>query len=130
MEEIRIKTKLKLKHKLESEWIISDYVPIQSEPIIYDIEVDKDGNTKYDSVVGTKGYRWLESEIVKELGKENDIDRSYYDALVDTAVESISNYGDFEWFTSDDPYIGPKYDESGRPIYYPDEDDSCPFDIR
>ena len=91
---------------------------------------DKDGNTKYDSVVGTKGYRWLESEIVKELCKENDIDRSYYDALVDTAVESISDYGDFEWFTSDDPYIGPKYDESGRPIYYPDEDDSCPFDIR
>ena len=91
---------------------------------------DKDGNTKYDSVVGTKGYRWLESEIVKELGKENDIDRSYYDALVDTAVESISNYGDFEWFTSDDPYVGPKYDEPGRPIYYPDEDDSCPFDIR
>ena len=91
---------------------------------------DKDGNTKYDSVVGTKGYRWLESEIVKELGKENDIDRSYYDSLVDTAVESISNYGDFEWFTSDDPYIGPNYNGSGRPIYYPEEDDSCPFDIR
>ena len=67
---------------------------------------------------------------MKELGKENDIDRSYYDELVDTAVESISDYGDFEWFTSDDPYIGPNYDEYGRPIYHPEEDDSCPFDIR
>ena len=48
-------------------------------------------------------YRWLESEMVKELGKEKDIDRSFYDALVDEAVESISKYGDFEMFVSDDP---------------------------
>ena len=63
---------------------------------------DKDGNTKYDSVTGTKGYRWLEAEMVKELGKEDDIDRSYYDKLVDDAIENISQYGDFEWFVSDD----------------------------
>lgn len=92
---------------------------------------DKDGNTKYDSVVGTKDYRWLESEMVKELGKENDIDKSYYNKLVDDAVASISEYGDFEWFVSDDPYDGPEYDANGRPIYYPVEDDGvCPFDVR
>ena len=45
MKEVSIKAKLELKHKLESEWNISDYVPIQSEPIIYDIEVDSNGNT-------------------------------------------------------------------------------------
>jgi hypothetical protein len=43
--------------------------------------------------------------MVKELGKENDIDRSYYDKLVNEAVETISQYGDFEWFASDDPYV-------------------------
>jgi hypothetical protein len=43
--------------------------------------------------------------MVKELGKEADIDRSYYDKLVDEAVKTISQYGDFEWFVSDDPYI-------------------------
>ena len=47
-------------------------------------------------------YRWLESEVVKKLGKEKDIDRSYYDKLVDDAVSAISQYGDFEWFVSDD----------------------------
>lgn len=67
---------------------------------------DKDGNIKYASATGTKGYLWLESEVVKGLGKEGDIDRSYYDRLVDEAVETISKYGDFEWFVSDDPYIG------------------------
>ena len=79
---------------------------------------DKDGNTKYDSVTGAKDYRWLESEMVKELGKEGDIDRSYYDKLVDAAVESISQYGDFEWFVSDDSYI---LQEDNLP---------CPFDVR
>lgn len=66
---------------------------------------DKDGNTKYDSAVGADGYRWLESEVVKELGKEDDIDISYYNKLVDGAIDAISQYGDFEWFVSDDPVI-------------------------
>lgn len=63
---------------------------------------DKDGNTKYAAATGSKGYRWLESEMVRELGKEADIDRRYYDALVDDAVDAISEYGDFEWFVSDE----------------------------
>lgn len=94
---------------------------------------DKEGNIKYDSVTGAKDYRWLESEMVKVLGKQDDIDRSYYDKLVDDAVEAISKYGDFEWFVSDDPYVGPKYDHRGAPIYYPTDDDDdgvCPFDVR
>ena len=64
---------------------------------------DKAGNVKYDSVTGAKGYRWMEAEMVKSLGKEKDIDLTYYNALVDDAVESISKYGDFEWFVSGDP---------------------------
>jgi DNA polymerase elongation subunit (family B) len=76
---------------------------------------EKDG--KYYAATGSKGYRWLESEMVTELGKEADIDRSYYDTLVDEAVKSISEYGDFEWFVSDDPYIGPKFVD-GKPLYF------------
>lgn len=65
----------------------------------------KTGEKSYAAATGSKGYRWLEAESVKFLEKEEDIDRSYYDALVNDAVESISGYGDFEWFVSDDPYI-------------------------
>lgn len=70
----------------------------------------KDGTTKYDSVTGTlkpdkTPYRWLEAEAVKALGKEDDIDKSYYRRLVDDAVEAISQYGDFERFVADEPYI-------------------------
>lgn len=63
---------------------------------------DKEGNVKYSAATGSKGYRWLESEMVKTLGKEKDIDRSYYDKLVNDAVETMGKYGDFEWFVSDD----------------------------
>ncbi len=92
----------------------------------------QNGEIKYTSATGAKGYRWLESEVVRDLGKEDDIDRSYYDNLVNNAVDAISQYGDFSWFVSDDPYVGPQYDGNGRPIYYPTEEDiySCPFDVR
>lgn len=79
------------------------------------------GIATYPSATGAKGYRWLESETVKTSGKEDSIDRSYYDKLVDAAVETISQYGDFEWFVSDDDnhesclvktvYMEPDYDD-------------------
>ena len=54
---------------------------------------------KYYAVTGTKGYRWLESEEVKFLGKEDDIDISYYEKLADEAKATIETYGDFTKFT-------------------------------
>lgn len=72
---------------------------------------DKDGNIKYDSVTGAKDYRWLEAEMVKTLEKEKDIDLTYYNKLVDNAVNDISKYGDFEAFASSD------------------DEDECPFDV-
>ena len=78
---------------------------------------DKNGNTTYASATGAKGYRWLEAETVKEIHKENDIDYSYYQKMVDDAVAEISQYGDFEWFVSNDPYVGPRF-QDGKPVYW------------
>ena len=64
----------------------------------------KTGEKGYASATGAKGYRWMEADMVKELGKENDIDRSYYNKLVDDAVKSINQWGDMEWFASDEIY--------------------------
>jgi len=80
--------------------------------------IDKNGNVKYNAATGSKGYRWLESEMVQELGKEKDIDLSYYDKQVEDAKASISKYGDFNWFVSDTPYETPPYLD-GKPIYVP-----------
>lgn len=89
----------------------------------------KTGEKGYAATTGSKGYRWLESEMVSELKKENDIDRSYYDKMVDEAVDTIAKYGDFEWFVSDEPYISPV-------THFPSEgpgepwNDSTAFDVR
>ena len=88
---------------------------------------DKEGNVKYSSATGAKGFRWLEAEMVKELEKQDDIDRSYYDKQVDAAVEAIGKYGDVEWFISDDPYIPPNPSED-RPPW--DEEETTSFDVR
>ena len=97
---------------------------------------DKDGNTKYDSVTGTlkkdkTPYRWLESEYVKTMGKEDLIDLSYYRTLVDAAIygsgtgksrkPGISDFGDFERFVAPEPYGTPGID------YPPDSDDDLPW---
>lgn len=67
---------------------------------------DKDGNDKYSAATGSKGYRWLEADMVYSLGKRKDIDMSYYERLADDAVDTINKFGDFEWFVSDEPYEG------------------------
>ena len=112
----------------------------------------REQNGKYYAATGTTGYRWLESETIlkkidemvsvidEETGERKDIakavqipgindiiDRSYYDKLVDDAVEVISKYGNFEWFVSDDPYI-PEFPPDDIPPW--DEEDGSAFDVR
>ena len=48
---------------------------------------------KYTSVVGTKGYRWKESDIVKNLNQEDQIDLMYYNTLVNDAIKTIEKFG-------------------------------------
>lgn len=68
---------------------------------------EKDG--KYSSVTGTKGFRWLESEMVKQSDKEDDVDMSYYEKLASDAVDAINKYGSFDRFVDlSHPYESPK----------------------
>ncbi len=66
---------------------------------------EKDG--KYYAATGSKGYRWLEAEMVKSLGKEGDIDYAYFNTLKEEAKKTIEQYGSFDWFlinTKDIPF--------------------------
>ena len=68
---------------------------------------DKEGNLKFYSATGAKGYRWMEAEEVlvnKKLREQ--IDYSYFDKLVDDAVDTIGKYGDTKWFISEEKYEG------------------------
>ena len=73
---------------------------------------EKDG--KYHAVTGTKGYRWLESEVVKNnLDETSIIDMSYYDKICEDAINNISKYGDFDIFVNErPPWLLPCGDEN------------------
>ena len=84
----------------------------------HDCGREKDG--KFYSATGAKGYRWLESETVLENNLQDAIDEKHFIEMTDDAIETISKFGDFEWFVSDDEYVEPEYaiGEYGRyPIY-------------
>lgn len=97
--------------------------------LLRETENKKTGEKGYAAATGSKGFRWLESEMVRELGKENDIDRTYYNNLVDEAVKSLSSYGDFERFVADEPFVSdntPPWFGAGEPH----EEEPAPFDVR
>lgn len=96
--------------------------------LLRETENKKTKEKGYAAATGSKGFRWLESEMVKELGKEADIDRGYYNNLVDEAVKSLSSYGDFERFVADEPFISdntPPWFGAGEP-----HEETTPFDVR
>ena len=77
------------------------FVPIKpgfGGGILYRVAKDTNGNLKYYAAAGTKGYRWLEKEIAVAREKMGDVDFSYFNSLVDDAVNDISKYGDIGWF--------------------------------
>ncbi len=71
-------------------------------PMIHGGRLMRYADGRYSAATGSKDYLWMEREMVKELHKEDEIDHKFYRKLVDDAVDTISQYIDFEWFTSDD----------------------------
>lgn len=89
--------------------------------VLYRVKDDK-----YAAVTGTKGWRWMESEMVSLLNKQDDVNLDYYKAQVNDAVEAISQYTDFEWFVSDDTDANPLPDFMNIPENV--NGDAVPFD--
>ena len=79
---------------------VGEFVPMEpgtGAGILYRVD-----NGKYYAAAGTKGYRFMESEMVKDLAYEGRVDKLYFEKLVNDAIEHISEFGDFEWFVSND----------------------------
>lgn len=54
---------------------------------------------KYSAVTGSKGYKWIESEAIRNSSNwRNVVDISYYRTLVDKAFDAIDKYGDANEF--------------------------------
>ena len=63
---------------------------------------DADGNMKFAAATGSKGYSWLESEVVRTvfINPIAMVDMSYYQNLADKAVEAIEEYVPFDKFVN------------------------------
>ena len=76
---------------------VGRFCPMKSSGgILYRVQGDK----KY-AVTGTKNYKWLSADAVKELEKEDDIDVSYFEAAVEEALKKIAKFGDSNIFLGD-----------------------------
>lgn len=58
------------------------------------------------ALVGTKGYLWMESDVVRELGPslEASIDRDYFDGLISDAIAAIEKFGSYSQFVKEHNY--------------------------
>lgn len=83
---------------------------------------NKDGQS-YSAAPSSKGWRWMESEMVKTLEKDKDVDYGYYRELVDKAKLAIKECrvpekcskeerdlysapdDEVNWFLSGEPYL-------------------------
>lgn len=118
---LELTEKIKEGHSLHFIGRVGQFCPIKpgcNGGVLYRVN---DG--KNYAAPGSTGYRWLESDMVYSLNKRKDIDHSFYHKLIDDAVDVISKYGDFEWFVSDDPYIGKESWLYSEPM----EPDEIPF---
>lgn len=118
--------RIKAGHDLHFVGRVGQFTPIKSGcggGVLYRVN---DG--KNYAASGSTGFRWLESESVKAANMYDDIDRSFYQRLIDDAVDTISKYGDFEWFVSDDPYICKVTPGFMNIPEDADEDEGMPFD--
>ena len=97
---------------------VGSFVPV-IEGVGGGVLLRKNGES-YTSVVGTKGYRWKESDIVKSLENEDQIALAYYYRLIDEAITSIKTYGPIESFVED--WQEPNKNDEDFPIGF----DECP----
>lgn len=65
---------------------------------------DSGGNPKYAAVEGTKDWRWKETEVIRSLKLEDQINMDFFRNKLDEAIDTLAQFGDVDKFLSDEPY--------------------------
>ena len=109
---------------------IGSFCPVKPGCGGADLCREKDG--KYYSATGAKGYKWLESEVVKNNDMMDDIDMSYFVKLADNAVAACQEFGSFEWLVDPAPcnYMLPMETTPGDDFMnaFEGDEDEVPFE--
>lgn len=92
---------------------IGVFIPVMPEAgggVLYRVSEGKNGQTMKHAVTGTKGYTWLEAEMLNELPDdaplEELVDMSYFENLTNKAVKAINQFtGEGKRFSSFEDFI-------------------------
>ena len=80
---------------------VGRFCPVKNGGTLYRVNEGKNY-----AAAGTKGYKWLEAEVVKSLGLENDIDEKYFEKVLDDARGSLIAFGNIDDFLdTSKPYV-------------------------
>jgi len=82
---------------------VGNFVPVKEGTDGGKLYRCKDG--KYYYAAGCKGYRWKESEVVRQLGLQDEIDTRYFEDSVAEKKAKIEKYGDFEAFFNETEFL-------------------------
>ena len=66
-------------------------------------ELCREKDEKYYAATGSKGYRWKEYELVRDLGLRDEVDVGYYETLCQKAKDEIQRFMPFDLFVSSEP---------------------------
>ena len=109
----RLKAKSVHKHELEVHWLQSSYVPDKGELVVYDAEVDKEGNVLELPVERVKPYAYPRMKLGDGEHTVNELEFS-------GGAENMVLYGDGE--LSDEDLPGDEPEEEGQLAYRPSSD--------
>ena len=88
----QLNTRIAHKHDLEVNWLIAEnFVPLQGELIIYDIEVDKDGNSLTLPGDRTTPYTYERLKIGDGITAVNGL--PFIDEILDIASANVFHQG-------------------------------------
>ena len=73
MSHTKVKTRIQNKHDLEANWKRASFVPFAGELIVYDVEVDKNGNTLELPTDRTTPYTYERFKIGDGIKQINDL---------------------------------------------------------
>lgn len=93
MSEKNLRARIVNKHDIESNWLKSSFVPKQGEIIVYDIEVDSDGNTLTLPSGRTEPYAYERIKVGDGIHNVNDLP-FVNDALKDLLESEIGSVDD------------------------------------
>ena len=118
MAEKNVKARIVHKHDLESNWLKSALIPKQGEIIVYDVEIDSEGNTLTLPDGRTEAYTYERFKMGDGIQNVNDLP-FMIDKITDDEIDELCFDDNISF---DDIITGGTSGGSGNTVYFGEEE--------